>query len=217
MLIVLAEATGVNVATATKSCMPDDKLAGWSTEARRPETVSNIGASGDLYGHATQLATVQVFRSGDSIRPTGLHENGPAAPESRFSSAASTSNTIDENETRKPSSFTALSRHIAAWTNTMNAVAMPQPARLVQGAPAPQADRLIETGDPDYSSAALSLTGHKAGMRWLLARRLIERSGRAFRSRRLDLTKRRYAPNLSANWMCRRSLRRFRGGLSPRG
>ncbi|MGY4567883.1 hypothetical protein [Bradyrhizobium sp. USDA 3256] len=88
MLILLAEATGVSVAAAT----PDDKLAGWSTEAGRPETVSNIGASDDLYGHATQLATFQAFRSGDSIRPTGLHENGPAAPESRFKSAASTSN-----------------------------------------------------------------------------------------------------------------------------
>ncbi|WP_152977437.1 hypothetical protein [Bradyrhizobium pachyrhizi] len=181
--------------------------------------MSNIGASDDLYGHATQLATFQAFRSGDSIRPTGLHENGPAVPESRFKSAASTSNAIAEEETRKPSSFTVLSisRHIAAWTNTMNAVAMPQAARLVQGAPAPQADRLLATGDPDYSSAALSLTGYKAGMRWLLARRLMERSGKALRSWRFDLTKMRYAPNPSANWTCRRSPRRFRGGLSQMG
>ncbi|WP_375778945.1 hypothetical protein ACE103_07740 [Bradyrhizobium sp. ma5] len=228
MPLLLAETTRLNVATVTKCCMPHDEPVALSKRAKRPETVLNITASTELHSQAPQAAKFQASRRGDSVRPRRLLENGPAAPENHFTSEANlTSNVLNGADTRKPLSFTMLSscrRVVAsegtAGANTTNVFAKSEASQqnLIQRAPIPQANRLIDTGQSDLCSTALSpLTGSEAGMRRLLASGFASQSGKTPSSWRLDRTNRRCTPNSSAIRTCRRSLSRYDDVLSPGG
>ncbi|MCC8954549.1 hypothetical protein H8B02_14165 [Bradyrhizobium sp. Pear77] len=137
MPLLLAETTRINLPAATKFRMPDDKRVALSKPAGRPETVLSVNASTELDSQGPQAATFQTFRSSDSIRPTGLLENAPAAPENHLTAAAnSPSCAVNGAGTRKPSSITMLSicrrvvaRRGTAEANTTDAVAIPQGAQ----------------------------------------------------------------------------------------
>ncbi|MGY2843091.1 hypothetical protein ACVIWU_007033 [Bradyrhizobium sp. USDA 4509] len=68
--------------------MPDDKRTTLPKPARRPESALSVNVSIELDSQGTQTATFQAFCSRDSIRPIGLLENAPVAPEIQLTTAA---------------------------------------------------------------------------------------------------------------------------------